>query len=600
MLRKITQIPSIIFSQPLKIEEEKFNTILTNLADGVRLGMFLVPGFKTKISDISVESLPARQFTLTFSPTAEEKALCQEEVSFGFNNTTFNFLRSHEYPDLVEGAQAYLIFAYENGTITSLATNLTAINFRKLMLLSPDSAVFATSLYHTDYWIVDTATPENQNIYKKYFLSIFMSLSKPGLSLRNKASLAADCVFKVNQLVVDSSKSDEKEIVASRDQQARYAFKKAQQRKDAPYIGTFADFIDLVKSLEYCNQQLPIHLQTLGYLTDTGNASKKRVLFVGEGSSLHLLKLAGMDSTWDCFAIEARYPFYFKALTSLSTALDRIGLFDLEEFQEKYHFKEIFDLIIYANYNLLTNQTDFFAQLARLIKPTGEILIGRSVTQSDFIISNRSIATHLQDHFDTVELRGKIPHPTKPDAFTADFSFVRLLYSAKKPRLREEKTPLGSPLGRYITDLHAPQVADALSCPVLVKDLVQAQNQKFLAELRQSCAFVAEEKVDSSEEKEFMTTALQLLKTCVPDSQFTLVEGKIHCSGNLETIQAHAKILISASLTIEIIPPAHSLLLRGVISSNYTLIIQDPIKECIAKLKTLSTAHLRSATTSYS
>lgn len=411
------QINPILFDAPIDNGLAILSNLIKDFRERLSSGIFLVPGWQIKQEKLKDKTLRGYIFTLTYQPNeADEQQIKQ---------TPIHKLSIERY-NIKSELTAYIIFTVDsnkdsnkdsrNFSINGLATNLDPESFRKLMCLSFSSIYFYKKLEFTEYWL-----PDMDSVWSKENLTLcFNTLVSPCLMLP-KAEYMAGAIEWMHNYSVQSKKLDDAKAQLNWQENFDRAYAQA---KVQGFPGTKDDFRAPIceKSTQFVAKQFVPLLVKNKIVPDVPPVNDKRlVLFVGEGDGQNMQAFKNHYPQYECFGIEPLTEYAIKAKEKLGK--NRIFEMTAEEFaillpaelMKKFH------LVLVSNFNVNSQISCFMKALDHCVMEAGQVVIGVSFVDQEYIGSNFSIPENMEKVFrkDTVE------------RLSLDYNFTQRLYTAK-------------------------------------------------------------------------------------------------------------------------------------------------------------------------
>ncbi len=324
-----------------------------------------------------------------------------------------------------KGITAYVIFTFDsNDNIIAVATNLDPNVFRKLMALSMHSMAFYEQLKLTEYWLPPMNSPDNIEAFteafefidsgkyqksenQKYLPGLIETMH--GFATRPEALLKAMKHPRAADNINNVLACAKKKLIANGTSE-HVAATMAYQLTNPTSEYTKTVVAEQVVALLVQNKIVPAPHQ---------NADKKLVLFIGEGDGQNMKSVQDQYPQFECFGLEPEETAAMLAHYRFPTE-HRIFTATAEEFtlllpQDKM---KKFDIVIVLNYNVRSHTLEFMQALNYCVKENGQVVIGVSFNDLEYVGSNIPIASNLQKAF--------LDNPVK--RLESDFNFTQRLY----------------------------------------------------------------------------------------------------------------------------------------------------------------------------
>ncbi|MFA6037649.1 MAG: hypothetical protein WC748_06000 [Legionellales bacterium] len=412
------QINPILFDAPIDNGLAILSNLIKDFRERLSSGIFLVPGWQIKQEKLKDKTPRGYIFTLTYQPNKADQQQIEEApiLQGGLNIYKLSIKRYNIKPELT----AYIIFTVDsnkdsnNFSINGLATNLDPESFRKLMCLSFSSTYFYEKLEFTEYWL-----PDMDSVWsKKNLTDCFNALGNPTLL---KAEHMAGAIEWMHNYSVQSKKLDDAKAQPNWRQNFDRAYAQA---KVQGFPGTEDDFWDPIceKSTQFVAKQFVPLLVKNKIVPDVPPVNDKRlVLFVGEGDGQNMQAFKNHYPQYECFGIEPLTEYAIKAKEKLGK--NRIFEMTADEFAILLPsaLMKQFHLVLVSNFNVNSQISCFMKALDHCVMEAGQVVIGVSFVDQEYIGSNFSIRKNMDKVFrnDTVE------------SLSLDYNFTQRLYTAK-------------------------------------------------------------------------------------------------------------------------------------------------------------------------
>ncbi|HEX4045175.1 MAG TPA: class I SAM-dependent methyltransferase, partial [Gammaproteobacteria bacterium] len=436
---ELIKLSTPIWKAGIQKNKSALSSFIDELTLALKSGLFICPDFQLKHTTLTS---PIRGELLEIiSPDATKLSCYKKE----FNLTLWP--TSIKYYKVSPNETTHIILRRNiDGYIDAISMDLRADLFRWLMLLTPRSIDLLPLLENSDYWIVDRSftyskmTEKTKNLPRTKStlddrrnvmstINIWLNKTKhtPITSfLKDKfeSIIFHDLQVDMTGKMQEPEKTAEQMLSGDIEKIAAYAYKQAKLKHG--YSADLATFSapNLKVNKDYVSQQITKQLADAGILV-TGDEKPRMVLFVGEGDAQNAAAICKVYSKLECFILEPLSDCIEKAKTRIEE--NRILQMTLEEMPAELN--RIFNFVFVFNYNIRDRQVTFFKDLFRITKQGGQVIVGRAVTDPEFIRSNKGIGAHLNEVFgnnrlgNTVQIKDKI-HP--------DYQYKQVLYIGRK------------------------------------------------------------------------------------------------------------------------------------------------------------------------
>lgn len=309
-------------------------------------------------------------------------------------NSSRNVIRSEIYSsrNVIQSDNYYIGFCFSSDQtfLKEFATNLRSENFRHIMLSSSSfTRAFFDALKRTEYWIYELELSENaQKAFAEFRAEHALGLPKLGYPSSHYFTDPRE--LQLRQKFAESV--------------VRYRNRINQTQTNTMYIGmSIQDILCPTGSisLDFNKRTIVQQMERAGFKKGSDKTTNKTVLFVGIGTGENYVAL---KEAWsDCIVVGVE-PFPAAYFNGVGKNEELVFFLSVEELSDQPELVGAFDSIFILNLNVLSNEGDFWQAVAKLMKPEGEVFIGRHMGDPGYIASPKRTSEYLRENFGSLEL----------------------------------------------------------------------------------------------------------------------------------------------------------------------------------------------------